>query len=425
MVRGDCIAAIVAGVFLTGLSGSIAQAQNGKPARYQIIDLGTLGGDSSQAFDVTNDGVVTGSAALPDGKAHAFVWEKGKMQDLGTLGGTDQSLISAADGRRTGVLAIASEISETDPQLEDFCGFGSPLICRAAVWSHGEIKPLPGLGGANSAALVANPSGSIIGIAEDGVLDDTCIPPQLEHFQAVEWVHGRPRVLPPLPGDDVAIALRNNNVGQVVGTSGTCANTFYGGFGIGPHAVLWDHGVAVRIGDLGMPDAPNAAAAINNLGQVFGSASVPDGTQHAFMWTRDAGIRDLGLLSSDPTDAVNLPFNVNDRSQMVGASCDITATQCRGYIWESGVFTDINTLLPSNTQLFVILPFSLNEKGQIVGVAVNTTTSELHAFLASPMSDTLTAPSAQTTKAKKLSPIAARALQEMLHVHDRERLNRK
>jgi probable HAF family extracellular repeat protein len=51
-------------------------------------DLGTLGGDGSEAWGVSADGaVVVGVAENAAGDWHAFRWENGVMQDLGTLGG--------------------------------------------------------------------------------------------------------------------------------------------------------------------------------------------------------------------------------------------------------------------------------------------------------------------------------------------------
>ncbi len=53
------------------------------------IDLGTLGGNTSQARDINDDGLIVGWSKLADGTTdHAFVYAGGAMTDIGTLGGT-------------------------------------------------------------------------------------------------------------------------------------------------------------------------------------------------------------------------------------------------------------------------------------------------------------------------------------------------
>ncbi len=360
-----------------------------QPLRYEIRDLqpdldaAGFDGSFSSAFDISNAGRIAGAATVPGGYQHAFLWVNGTATNVGTLG--DDQLNSQAGGRAgSSELAILSEITTEDPLAENFCGFGTSLICRAGVWRDGAMTTLPTLGGNNAAALGVNSQGQIVGVAEDGILDNTCIPPQKSHFQAVFWERGTIHKLPPLPGDEVAMASRNNANGQVAGTSGLCSNTVYGGTGTGPHAVMWDHGTPTYLGNLGDPNV-GFAAAINNQGDVFGAASYPDGTLHAFRWTRATGMQDLGVMSSDPADAQNTPFQANDRGQMVGASCDAPFGSCRGYLWQNNAYTDLNTLIPADSKLYIVLPFGINESGQIAGMAVNTETGEPHAFLATPI----------------------------------------
>jgi probable HAF family extracellular repeat protein len=348
---------------------------------YTITDLGTLGGPFSIAYDVTNTGRVSGTAASPDGNHHAIYWENGVIHDVGSLGGLDAEAAGRSPG---GELAILAETPSPDPLGENFCGFGTGLVCAAAVWNHATLRQLPTLGGTNAAAFQSNAAGEIVGVAEDGVADASCIPPQKTHFQAVIWRRGKIHELPPLPGDEVGAALRINDRGQAVGTSGPCSATSYGGFVLGPHAVLWNHGKPIDLGSVG-DGSVTVAADVNNRGTVIGSATFADGSQHPFLWTRKGGIRDLGLMSSDPTDVINTAFEINDRGQMVGGSCDATMQICRGYIWQNGVMTDINELLPEDSPLYVLLAMAINDKGQIAGLAVDTGTGEAHAFLATPV----------------------------------------
>jgi len=54
-----------------------------------VVDLGTLGGDSSVAAVINGAGQVAGDSLTATGDTHAFSWtQAGGMVDLGTLGGS-------------------------------------------------------------------------------------------------------------------------------------------------------------------------------------------------------------------------------------------------------------------------------------------------------------------------------------------------
>jgi probable HAF family extracellular repeat protein len=77
-----------------------AQAQEASTggSGYSVTELGTLGGDYSQAFGINSRGQIVGSSYTASGEVHAFLWEKGEMTDLGTLGG-DHSQATAINSR--------------------------------------------------------------------------------------------------------------------------------------------------------------------------------------------------------------------------------------------------------------------------------------------------------------------------------------
>ena len=81
----------------------------GFPALFEngtVQNLGTLGGVttkpagdvSGQAQGINNNGVVVGYALTADGYSHAFSFSNGVMSDLGTLGGNRSDAWSINDG---------------------------------------------------------------------------------------------------------------------------------------------------------------------------------------------------------------------------------------------------------------------------------------------------------------------------------------
>jgi probable HAF family extracellular repeat protein len=373
--------------------GWAAQAHAPKRARYTVHDLGTLGGPgtSSYAFDMNDAGWVAGSSTLSPGgtNQHAVLWYGRQVTDLGTLGGPN----SEAGGPNASLeAALISETSLTDPNGEDFCGFGTHLQCLAAVWRPDSRHPLSGAltalaplpGGNNSQAYGINNRGQVVGFAEDDTSDSTCITPsQTRRFEAVIWGRsGKLRQLQPIAGDTVGFAFGINDNGQAVGASGLCSDTTLPPVApSAPHAVLWEKDGSPRdLGNLG--GTFNVASSINNRGDVDGAAQLPDGNVHAFLWTRQTGMHDLGALPGDFLSVAPCCDTVNDRREVVGFSIPGSTGSGRAFLWQNGVMTDLNDLAPGSP-LYLLAAQAINSRGEIVGIGA-TPTGELHAFLAIP-----------------------------------------
>jgi probable HAF family extracellular repeat protein len=190
--------------------------------------------------------------------------------------------------------------------------------------------------------------------------------------EAVIWQDGQVQELPPFPGDPDGFASAVNDKGQVAGFTGCVTGDI--------HAVLWQHSMPNDLGNLGgvTGNFPNN---INNQGQVVGQSDLPgDTTHHAFFWTKHDGMRDLGLL---PGDVNSLAASINNKTQVVGKSDDPSGNS-RAFLWQNGVMTDMNTLIPANFPLYLIEALGINDRGQITGYAVVIATGEFHGFLGIP-----------------------------------------
>jgi probable HAF family extracellular repeat protein len=358
-----------------------SQQRHLSAAHYTITDLGTLsGGNFSQPFFITKNGRVAGSSNLADGSSHAVVWAKKQAADLGTLGGSN----SIAFGVNNSGQAVGeAETSASDPDGEDFCGFGTHLICLPFESANGVMNPLPTLGGNNGAANAINNRGVVAGFAEGSTPDPGCPAPQVLHFEPVIWEKGVIHRQPTVGGDPDGVAYEINDKGDVAGASGTCT-TFNPNFLnnlLAVHALLWENGKATDLGNLGGQTGQaggNAAYSVNNRAEVVGSSDLPgDTTFHAFLWTRKTGMQDLGTLSGD---AASNGISINDGGSVVGVSLDANFNP-RAFLWEDGVMTDLNTLIAGDSPLYLLTGCSINSRGEITGLGL-TSTGEIHTYLA-------------------------------------------
>jgi probable HAF family extracellular repeat protein len=284
-------------------------------------------------------------------------------------------------------LVGVAETAEIDPLGEAWsCSFFFPSAtghtCLGFVWQNGEMEPLATLGGNNGFATGANNQGQVVGWAENTVHDPTCNPPQVLQFRAVQWDtrNDDVRELPPLPGDTVSAATTVNDRGQVVGISGICDNAV-GRFSAA-HAVLWDDGLAVELGDLG-GEAWNTPMAINRRGDVVGFANISGGggfNAHAFLWTEADGMQDLGTL---PGDAISQALGINGLGQVVGLSCG--GSGCSAFLWENGVMTDLNTLVEHGSAGHIVFANDINDAREITGQAIDPDTGDAVAIVAAPL----------------------------------------
>jgi probable HAF family extracellular repeat protein len=168
-----------------------------------------------------------------------------------------------------------------------------------------------------------------------------------------------------------------------VGSSGACApfNPNNQPYLSENHALLWDNGTVIDLGNLGGTGgiAGNHACAINNRSQVVGHSELPnDTTFHAFLWTKETQMQDLGTLSGD---YASLAIGIND-GKIVGASLDGNFN-ARAYVWENGIMTDLNIVASGRSNLYLLVAQSINDRGEIIGFGA-TDMGDLHGFLAIP-----------------------------------------
>jgi probable HAF family extracellular repeat protein len=94
-------------------------------ARGMLTDLGTLGGDNGSPTGVNERGEVCGVADLPNGLHNAFLWKSGVMTDLGNLGRTSFAWSLNSKAQVVGASRVSSKPSQVSAFLWEK---GGPMI---------------------------------------------------------------------------------------------------------------------------------------------------------------------------------------------------------------------------------------------------------------------------------------------------------
>jgi probable HAF family extracellular repeat protein len=245
----------------------------------KMHDLGTLGGDDAAAFYINDRGQIAGVSytspvasipvtgvppltAIPP--QDAFLWENGKMVDLGNLGGGYAMFTGQGGGlnNRGQVIGVSSVPAnplacfflESDPNCHPFLWDGSKLIDLAASTTGGSPITAQGI----------NDRGDIVGQADFSSTGGSSADGYL-------WKDGVATDLGDAPGDCSSAAQAINFSGQVVGNSFSCDNGF-------DRAFLWENGSIVDLNSLIPPGSPIRlvdAKDINDRGEIAGDGVLP------------------------------------------------------------------------------------------------------------------------------------------------------
>lgn len=343
-----------------------AQQQAAKHHGYKVIDIGTLGGPTSEInFDsriLNRQGAAVGGAdtSVFDPicgcyNFHAFRWQNGDLTDLGTLPAGESFSFGIAINSRGNVAGISNN-GLIDPVT------GVPVF-EAVTWSDRKITNLGTLGGSFSLPNDINSRGETAGGAENTIPDPDNLGgaliglPSPTQYRAVLWQNGKVRDLGTLGDGPDSFALFVNERGQADGMSYT-SSIPDPVTGIPPiHAFFWERGRMIDVPSLG--GAMVGVSGLNNKGRVIGNSSlVGEVTSHPFSW--QAGVlADIGTLGGDNGSATWL----NDAGQVVG-SADLPGSQTHhAYLWQNGAINDLGTVGTDPCSR----ADSINSQGQIVG----------------------------------------------------------
>lgn len=223
-------------------------------------DLGTLGGTDATSSYVNDRGQIAGmsytnttinqTTGLPT--QDPFLWDDGKLSDLGTLGGT-YGFPNAINNR--GEVVGQSNLAG-DSSYHPF------------RWKRGMLLDLGTLGGSNGFASSLNDAGEVVGRGD-------VAGSQVHH--AFLWKHGAMTDLGiPPGGGPCSTAYSINSKGQIVGDSGVC--------NVGGPPFLWEHGAIYNLNDLALPGSDltlEDVDTINDRGEIACVGVLANGNPHA------------------------------------------------------------------------------------------------------------------------------------------------
>lgn len=302
------------------------------------IDLGTLGGASSKALDISPRGVIVGESQLANGKVHAFAYRLnvGGMQDLGTLPGGNTS-------SATGINSQDQIVGHSEVPYS-----AKKTALHAFYFEQGEMADLgtyvPSVLLKHSDAIAINSVGQVAGRMEDvpviwDLKGESQLPPypparqikdennhgfpgsveDINTFnmatgrnystdKAYRFANGSYEQLRSVGYENIGYAI--NNTGKVVGTVIVADDS--GSF----HKAVrwWTPNVLVYLGTLG--GKSSEARDINDSNLIVGFSETAQGNTHAFVWHAEYGMRDLGTLGGKNSRA----FAINNNGQIVGES---------------------------------------------------------------------------------------------------------
>ena len=310
-------------------------------AAYRLVDLGTLGGAKSVAYDINNSNQVVGYTQLAGGADRAFLFkdanldgiaDPGEMVNLGILSGHAKSYafsindngaavgtsINNSDIRRAvrfqagggatdlnvGNGSNAYAINNSN-EIVGGASFGAINYSAFHRSASGAVTNLGTLGASpfrSSEAFGINDSGTITGWSGADAGDSAFVRPPGGAMSPIGFAA-------PPPGLSYSYAWDINTAGQIVGEGFNDAGAY--------RAFLYQDGVAQ---DLGVVGAFNnsMALAINGAGEVVGRLKASSGLTHAFVY-RGGVMQDLNdLIAPGSGWVLNEARGINDGGSIVG-----------------------------------------------------------------------------------------------------------
>jgi putative transposase len=356
---------------LAGVFGALFAAGHAHAATYTIVDLGTLGGSTSNTYGysaINAAGQVVGeSNTAGDATYHAF-----RTTANGTLNAAADLDLNPLIGPDSG----ASGINDSG-QVVGYTYVDQTSHAHAfRTTANGKIDAASDLGtlyGLSSEAYGINASGQTVGYAVNASNGYTLA------FRTTANGTINPAAALGTLGGSNSMAFAINASGQAVGRAQTTGDATSHAFRTTANGTI---NPASDLGTLG--GSYSTATGINDAGQTVGNSYLTgDAVYHAFRTTANGTIdaaSDLGTLGGSDSEAVT----INNSGQVVGNSSIANDTGQHAFIVNgTGPMQDLNAMIPANSGWVLVSANGINDSGQIAGDGI-APNGQVHAFLLTP-----------------------------------------
>lgn len=320
------------------------------------VTTATVSQIASGFYFTTPDGVIA-SLSLSSTGTGAAVWQNG------VLSYAEPYLAGDSYGYLGGISDTGAAVGSTTTNSTSYA------VSHGVIWQNGAAVSLGSLGSGFTTATAINDSGEVVGLSYVTNTDE----------RAFMWQNGVMTALVSLAGTAApnGSASAINNQGEIVGESSFVTSTGL----LFERATLWQNGQPVDLGALPDGSGNSYAVAINNEGQAIGQVSPtlpsPSAPEQAVLFQNGAVTLLTGLAANESTVA----RGINDAGTIVGLAGTATGDE-HAVMWQAGVITDLNSLLPANSGWVLEEADGVDANGDIFGIgALNGVRAE---FLLTP-----------------------------------------